>query len=158
MRRIVPLAMVAARTVRWTMNVIVGLLIGATVGTIAPLAAQQRARGPCEYRRASESSEDRVWHWAYPVGARLTGSTRVDLDGDGRPEQVTVVAEIQRDYAVNPATRQRSARTYCWFRTRLRIRTSAQRLLYTDEWSTKYEDMPTLLETHGASSPDRKST
>ncbi len=143
----------AGTATRWTMKLIVGLSIGVTAA-IAALAAQQPERGRCEYQGASESSEDRVWHWAYPVGARLTGSTRVDLDGDGRLEQVTVVAEIQRDYAVNPATRQRSARTYCWFRTRLRIRTSAQRLLYTDEWSTKYEDMPTLLETHGASSPE----
>ena len=133
---------------------ILGLLIGVTLAAIAGLAGQQQEQGRCEYSGASESSDDRVWHWAYPVGARLTGSTRVDLDGDRRPEQVTVVAEIQRDYAVNPATRQRSAQTYCWFRTRLRIRTSAQRLLYADEWSTKYEDMPALLETHGASSPE----
>jgi hypothetical protein len=78
----------------------------------------------------------------------------VDVDSDGRPEQVKVTSEIQRDYAVNVSTGKRSAETFCWFRTHLEIRARDGNLLYQDKWSIKYNDMQDLLETHGATGPD----
>jgi len=133
---------------------ILSILVGVTLTVALVLADEPLQRGRCKYRGASDTVEDRTWHWDYPVGAKLKGSNPVDLDGDGQQEQVDVVAEIQRDYAVNLVTGQRSDQPCCWFRTRLRIRTPQHRLLYQDEWSIEYEDMSSLLETHGASSPE----
>ncbi|HEX9443045.1 MAG TPA: hypothetical protein VGA73_02955 [Candidatus Binatia bacterium] len=123
------------------------------IGITTPaFAAQAKEPDRCEFKSAS--GESYSWHWNYPVGAKLTGTSALDLDGDGRPEQLQIMAEVQRDHAFDLLTKQRSKETYCWFRTRLEIRSPERDLLYQEEWSTKYEDMAGLLETHGASSPD----
>ncbi len=119
-----------------------------------PAIAQERSKNICEYRATSETNDSYMWHWAYSVGTKLKGSGKVDINSEGHPETVKVSAEIQRDYAVNPQTGRRSAETLCWFRTHLEIRTEDGRLLYKDEWSIKFDDMPMLLETHNASSPE----
>lgn len=136
------------------MWVLVPILLTVVLAAV-PVEAAERPQGTrCEYRGASPTDDGRTWHWSYAVGAELKGSSQVDLDGDGRPEHLQVVAQIQRDYAINAATGERSERPVCWFHTRLQVRTGQRQLLYADEWSIKYEDMPTLLETHGASSPE----
>lgn len=119
-----------------------------------PAYAAERPRDICEYRAASETDDSHVWHWAYPVGTKLKGSGQVDVNPNGRPDQIKVTAEIQRDYAVNVSTGKRSKEAFCWFRTRLEIRTRDGRMLYKDEWSIKYDDMQSLLETHGATGPE----
>lgn len=78
----------------------------------------------------------------------------MDLDGDGRPELLRVVAEVQRDWAINPHTGEQSKQLFCWFNTRLEIRDERKRLMYADHWSIKEEDMVSLLETHSAASPE----
>jgi hypothetical protein len=123
----------------------------ATVLTTAEAVGQER--GECEYRGGSEAEEGRTWSWAFPVGTKLRGDTPLDIDGDGKPELLKVVAEVQRDYAVNTVTGQKSERLQCWFRTRLEVTRRDGRVVYKDDWSTKYEDMAVLLETHGAAGP-----
>lgn len=143
----------ASQESRLIMKIIWCVMISVAL-TGVPAIAAERPKDICEYRAQSVTDDSRIWHWTYPVGTKLKGSGQVDINSDGSPEQVKVDAEIQRDYAVNPETGKRSAETFCWFRTRLEIRTRDGRLLYKDEWSIKYNDMPTLLETHGASSPE----
>lgn len=133
------------------MKIIRYAMIGVVL-TVSAIAGEH-SKDICEYRGTSEPDDSQLWRWAYPVGTRLKGSGQVDVDSDGRPEQVKVTSEIQRDYAVNLETGKRSTETFCWFRTRLEIRAKDGRMLYKDEWSIKYNDMPTLLETHGALSP-----
>src|SRR2546425_8724783 len=126
----------------------VGAIFLATVVALPEAVGQER--DVCEYRAASEAEEGRTWSWTFPVGTKLRGDNPLDIDGDGKPELVKVIAEVQRDYAVNTVTGQRSDKTHCWFRTRLEVTNRDGRVVYEDEWSTKYEDMAVLLETHGA--------
>jgi hypothetical protein len=129
------------------------ILVTVVLMALPALATESAAQPPCEYRGPSETRADRGWQWSYAVGAKLTGSTRVSLSGAARPDDLRVVAEIQRDTAFNPVTKQESRESYCWFRTRLEIRSPDGAILYTDEWSTKYEDMAALLESHAVAHP-----
>ena len=129
------------------------LLVGVALTASPGLAAEGPDQPRCEYRGPSETRGDAGWQWSYTVGTKLTGANRVNFSGAARPDGVTVVAEIQRDTAFNPVTKQQSKERYCWFRTRLEIRTPEGAVLYADELSTKFEDMPALLESHAATSP-----
>jgi len=42
---------------------------------------------------------------------------------------------------------------YCWFHTQLQVRDRSNHLLYRDEWSIQFPDMPALVANHSASSP-----
>src|SRR2546427_1552237 len=129
------------------------LLVGVALTASPGLAAAAPDQPSCEYRGLSETRGAAGWHWSYAVGTKLTGSNRVNFSGAARPDGLRVVAEIQKDTAFNPVTKQQSKEHYCWFRTRLEIRTPEGAVLYADEWSTKFEDMPALLESHAATNP-----
>ena len=129
------------------------LLVGVALTASPGLAAAAPDQPSCEYRGLSETRGAAGWHWSYAVGTKLTGSNRVNFSGAARPDGLRVVAEIQKDTAFNPVTKQQSREHYCWFRTRLEIRTPEGAVLYADEWSTKFEDMPALLESHAATNP-----
>ncbi len=87
----------------------------------------------------------RTMEWRYPVGTKLRGAGSFDLDDDGRPERLTVVAEVEKDYPVNLSTGERSRERFCWFSTRLEIRDERRRLIYVDNWAIKDDDMAALL-------------
>ena len=65
-----------------------------------------------------------------------------------------VIARVERDRAVNTVTGQQSDSMFCWFHTTLEIRNASRRLSYRDKWSIKFEDMPLLVATHRAASPE----
>ena len=129
------------------------LLVAVALTARSALATETAAQPRCEYRGPSETRQDRSWQWSYAVGAKLTGSNRVSLSGAARPDELRVVAEIQRDTAFNPVTKEQSKESYCWFRTRLEIRSLDGAVVYADEWSTKFEDMAALLDSHAVTSP-----
>ncbi len=129
------------------------LLVTVALTALPALATGTSPTPKCEYRGPSETREDRGWHWSYTVEVKLTGSNRVSFSGAARPDEVRVVAEIQRDTAFNPVTKQESEESFCWFRTRLEIRSPDGAVLYADEWSTRFGDMPALLESHAVTSP-----
>ena len=131
-----------------------GVLVVTGALTAWPALAVETSAPPrCEHRGPSETRADPGGRWSFPVGTKFTGSHRVMLSDSARPDDLQVVAEIQRDAAFNPVTQQQSKETYCWFRTRLQIRSPDSALLYSDEWSIRFEDMPPLLESHAAADP-----
>ena len=102
----------------------------------------------------SETHETTTREWRYPIGAIIRGSGAIDIAGDGRPERFTIVSEVQRDRAFNPVTKSHSAELFCWFNTRMAILGQEGDVIYKDHYSIKFDDMPALLETHGAQSPE----
>jgi hypothetical protein len=120
--------------------------------TAAAFGSQQPP--PCSYEEFPDYNDQPTLRWQAPVGTTLSGQTKFDFDGDGQPELMTVRARIERDRAVNTVTRQRSDSLFCWFHVRLEVRDKSSRLLYRDEWSIKFHDMPELAATHGASGPE----
>ena len=119
----------------------------------SPVLSQAAVRPPCAYAEAPDYTDKATLHWQAAEGTTLSGQTKFDFDGDGRPEIMAVHARVERDKAVNPITGQRSDSLFCWFHTWLSIRDTVGRELYRDEWSIKFEDMPVLAATHGASDP-----
>jgi phosphatidylethanolamine-binding protein (PEBP) family uncharacterized protein len=51
----------------------------------------------CSYQTAHDDPDAPQFRWQFPIGATLTGVTRLDFDGDGHAQVMKVVAEVQRD-------------------------------------------------------------
>src|ERR671925_388403 len=100
------------------------LLATVVLASLLPPVTMASEEARCEYRGPSDTSAGTGWYWRFPVGTKLTGSKRGGLTGAARPDELQVVAEIQRDSAFNPVTQQSSKERYCWFRTRLTIRSA----------------------------------
>jgi len=127
-----------------------GSLCGATAASLPP-----RPPDPaCSYEASPEDTGQPTVKKQVPVGTILSGQTSLDFDGDGRPELMRVIARVERDRAVNTVTGQQSDSMFCWFHTTLEIRNASRRLSYRDKWSIKFEDMPLLVATHRAASPE----
>jgi hypothetical protein len=120
----------------------------------ASFASQALQQPPCSYEAFPDYADKPTLQWHAPVGTVLSGQTTFDFDGDGQPDVMTVRATVERDWAINPVTGHRSDSLFCWFHTRLNVRDKANRSLYSDEWSIKFQDMPALAANHGASSPE----
>lgn len=115
-----------------------------------------QARRPCALIASSSRTARRDAHDGVAVPRRDEAAEcrSFDLNGDGPPERLTVIAEVEKDYSVNLSTGERSRERFCWFSTRLEIRDERRRLIYVDNWAIKDDDMAALLEAHDATSPE----
>jgi hypothetical protein len=120
----------------------------------ASFTPQPLQQPPCSYQEFPDYAGKPTLQWQAPVGTVLSGHTTLDFDGDSQPDVMTVRATVERDWAINPVTGHRSDSLFCWFHTRLDVRDTANRSVYRDEWSIKFQDMPALAANHGASGPE----